>query len=189
MAKQDSLKQAHEQGFLELSNWGEQMIKRIRMNFNVQRIFNGSPTSGPYKNFWIVNEARKGRYHSTGSAFEDRNLYSTVHNGAGGNTDLIHFFFKHYLYFVDWGVGAGQDISEVPRESRINMKKRYKEWRYPGDRQRRPVIFGAIRGSRFYLGKILQDYWGKEAQLSILYGLGFMDKDNNYIEFEGDLVG
>ena len=65
------------------------------------------------------------------------------------------------------------------------MKKRYANWRYTGDRQRRPVVLGAIRGSRFFLGNILQDYWGKEAELAVLYGLGYQDDNGEYVEFSG----
>ena len=187
MAKQKSLKQAHEQGYLELSNWGELMVQRIRMNFKVQRIWPEGPGGGgPYKGYYIVNAARKGKYQSTGEAFTAQNLYSKVHAGAGGNTVAIDFFFRKYLYFVDWGVGRGQKIPEVPRKAgadRGMMRRRYAEWRYTGDRQRRPVVQGAIKGSRFFLGKILEDYWGKEAELAVLYGLGYEKESGEFIEF------
>lgn len=186
MAKQTSLKQAHEQGYLELSNWAQLMLQRIRMNFEVQKIYTGMAHTGPYKDFWIVNAARRGKYKSTGEAFMKQNLRAKVMNGAGGNTEVVSFFFRRYLYFVDWGVGAGQDTSQVPDTGTPNMKKRYNRWNGIGDRQRRPVVLGAIRGSRFFLGKILQDYWSKEAQLAIAYGLGYADKDNEYMEFAGD---
>lgn len=186
MAKQKSLKQAHEQGYLELSNWAELMIQRIKMNFDVQRIWPlGAGGGGPYKDYHIVNAARNGKYRSTGEAFLKQNLYSKVLAGAGGNTVAVDFFFRYYLYFVDWGVGAGQTINEVPENGIPKMKKRYANWRYTGDRQRRPVVIGAIRGSRFFLGNILQDYWGKEAELAVLYGLGYQDDKGEYVEFSG----
>lgn len=186
MAKQTSLKQAHEQGYLELSNWGELMIQRIKMNFEVQRIWPlGTGGGGPYRNYHIVNAARKGKYQSKGEAFLDRNLYSKVVAGAGGNTVAIDFFFRYYLFFVDWGVGAGQKNQEVPENGIPKMKRRYAEWRYTGDRQRRPVVQGAIRGSRFFLGKILEDYWGKEAELAVLYGLGYKNDAGEFVQFTG----
>lgn len=186
MAKQTSLKQAHEQGYLELSNWANLMIQRIKMNFEIQRIWPKGPGGGgPYKDFWIVNANRKGKYKSKGEAFLDRNLYAKVVAGADGNTVAVDFFFKYYLFFVDWGVGAGQDIGQVPEKGVPKMKKRYANWRRRGDRQRRPVVQGAIRGSRFFLGKMLEDYWGKEAELAVLYGLGYKNDDGEFVEFTG----
>lgn len=186
MAKQKSLKEAHEQGYLELSNWGELMVQRIKMNFDVQRIWpKGAEGGGPYEDYHIINAARKGKYKSTGEAFLGRNLYSKVLAGAGGNTVAIDFFFRYYLYFVDWGVGRGQKVSEVPKAGIPNMKKQYANWQFVGDRQRRPVVLGAIKGSRFFLGKILEDYWGKEAELAVLYGLGYKSDTGEFVEFSG----
>lgn len=186
MAKQKSLKEAHEQGYLDLSYWKELMIQRIKMNFEVQRIWPLGPGGGgPYRDFCIVNDARKGAYRSTGEAFTKQNLYAKVVAGAGGNTEAIDFFFRYYLLFVDWGVGAGQDKMEVPRKGTIQMTKRYADWRGIGDRQRRPVVQGAIRGSRFFLANILQDYWGKEAELAILYGLGYQKESGEFIQIAG----
>lgn len=74
----------------------------------------------------------------------------------------IYFFFRYYLFFVDWGVGVGQKVPNVPENGIPKMKRIYAEWRYTGDRQRRPVVQSAIRGSRFFLGKMLEDYWDKE---------------------------
>lgn len=188
MAKQTSLQQAHEEGYLELSNWAQLMVQRIRMNFDVQKIWpKGAAGGGPYPGYWIINAARKGKYKSTGEAFMERNLYAKVVNGANGNTVAVDFFFRRYLLFVDWGVGAGQPKSEVPDTGIPNMKRRYAAWSQTGDRQRRPVILGAIRGSRFFLGKILQDYWQEEAQMAILYGLGYQNGQGDYIEFAGGL--
>lgn len=186
MAKQKSLKQAHEQGYLELSNWAELMLQRIRMNFDVQRIWpRGTGGGGPYRNYHIVNAARGSQHRSTGEAFLRRNLYAKVLAGAGGNTVAVDFFFRYYLFFVDWGVGGGQDITQVPDEGIPNMKRRYADWRYTGDRQRRPVVHGAIRGSRFFLGNILEDFWGKEAELAVLYGLGYQKESGEFISVAG----
>lgn len=186
MAKQKSLKQAHEQGYLELSNWGELMIQRIKMNYDVQRIWPlGKGGGGPYKDYHIVNAARRGKYRSTGDSFTKQNLYSKVVAGAGGNTVAVDFFFRYYLFFVDWGVGKGQKLPDVPENGMPKMKKRYADWRFTGDRQRRPVVLGAIKGSRFFLGNILQDYWGKEAELAVLYGLGYKSDTGDFVEFSG----
>lgn len=188
MGKQKSLQQAHEEGYLELSNWAELMLQRIRMNFNIQKIWpQGSGGGGPYKDYWIINMARKGKYKSTGDAFLRQNLYAKVLNGAGGDTLAVDFFFKRYLLFVDWGVGINQPTSKVPDVGVPKMKRRYSPWTQVGDRQRRPVVLGAIRGSRFFLGKILQDYWQKEAEIAILYGLGYKNEHGEYIEFAGDI--
>ena len=174
MAKQKSLKQAHEDGYLELSNWADLMIQRIKMNYQVQRIWpQGTGGGGPYRNYHIVNAARSERFRSTGQSIERRNLYPQVLAGAGGNTVAVDFFFRYYLYFVDWGVGVQQKLADVPENGLPNMKRRYANWRYTGDRQKRPVVLGAIKGSRFFLANILEDYWGKEAELAVLYGLGF----------------
>lgn len=186
MAKQKSLKEAHEQGCLELSNWGELMVKRIKMNYEVQRIWPlGKGGGGPYKDYHIVNAARRGKYRSTGESFTRQNLYSQVVAGAGGNTVAVDFFFRYYLFFVDWGVGKGQKLPDVPENGIPKMKKRYADWRFTGDRQRRPVVLGAIKGSRFFLGNILQDYWGKEAELAVLYGLGYKSDTGDFVEFSG----
>lgn len=186
MAKQKSLKQAHEQGYLELSNWGELMIQRIKMNYDVQRIWPlGKGGGGPYKDYHIVNAARRGKYRSTGDSFTKQNLYSKVVAGAGGNTVAVDFFFRYYLFFVDWGVGKGQKLPDVPENGMPKMKKRYADWRFTGDRQRRPVVLGAIKGSRFFLGNILQDYWGKEAELAVLYGLGYKSDTGDFVVFSG----
>lgn len=191
MAKQKSLKQAHEQGYLELSYWADLMLRRIRMNYQVQRIWPlGASAGGPYKDYHIVvaNRKRKGQATSTGESIDEKNLRKQVYEGAGGNTVAVDFFFRYYLFFVDWGVGRGQKIPQVPRKANLEkgaMKKRYANWRYTGDRQRRPVVLGAIRGSRFFLGNILQDYWGKEAEFAVLYGLGYQDDKGEYVEFSG----
>lgn len=186
MAKQKSLKEAHEQGFLELSNWGKLMIQRIKMNYEVQRIWPlGKGGGGPYKDYHIINAARRGKYRSTGESFTKQNLYSKVLAGAGGNTVAVDFFFRYYLFFVDWGVGKGQTKNEVPENGMPKMKKRYADWQFTGDRQRRPVVMGAIKGSRFFLGNILQDYWGKEAELAVLYGLGYKSDTGEFVEFSG----
>lgn len=188
MAKQESLEQAHEQGYLELSKWADIMLKRIRMNFDIQHIWpRGSGGGGPYRDYWIINMAQKKENRSTGEAFAERNLYAKVVNGAGGNTVAVDFFFRRYLLFVDWGVGAGQPIEKVPEGGMPKMKKRYARWDKPGDRQRRPVVLGAIRSGRFFLGRILQDYWQREGEIAVLQGLGYRDANNDYIEFAGDL--
>ena len=182
--RQTSLKEAHEQGRLELQNWGDLMIQRIRMNFEVQHIWPKGPGGGgPYKDYWIINASRTGKYRSTGDAFTKQNLYAKAINGAGGNTVAVDFFFKQYLMFVDWGVGKGQKIEDVPDVGIPKMRRLYNRWTKPGDRQRRPVVMGAIRGSRFFLARILQDYWGKESELAVLYGLGYMNGNNEYVEF------
>ena len=143
MAKQKSLKEAHEQGFLELSNWADLMIQRIKMNYEVQRIWPlGKGGGGPYKDYHIINAARRGKYRSTGESFTKQNLYSRVLAGAGGNTVAVDFFFRYYLFFVDWGVGKGQTKNEVPENGIPKMKKRYADWQFTGDRQRRPVVMG-----------------------------------------------
>ncbi len=186
MAKQKSLKEAHEQGYLELSNWADLMINRIRMNFDVQRIWPKGPGGGgPYKDYWIVNTIRRGKYKSTGDAFLEKNLYANVVAGAGGNTEAVDFFFKRYLFFVDWGVGRGQTVQEVPEKGVPKMTRRYANWKGLGNRQRRPVVLGAIKGSRFFLGKMLEDYWGKEAELAVLYGLGYNKENGEFVEFTG----
>lgn len=186
MAKQKSLKEAHEQGYLELSNWADLMIQRIRMNYDVQRIWPlGKGGGGPYKDYHIVNAARRGKYRSTGESISEKNLYPKVLAGAGGNTVAVDFFFRYYLFFVDWGVGKGQKLPDVPENGMPKMKKRYADWRFTGDRQRRPVVLGAIKGSRFFLGNILQDYWGKEAELAVLYGLGYKSDTGDFVEFSG----
>lgn len=139
------------------------MIQRIKMNFKVQHIWPlGAGGGGSYRNYHIVNAARKEKNQSKGEAFMDRNLYSKVVTGVGGNTMAIYFFFRYYLFFVDWGVGVGQKVPNVPENGIPKMKRIYAEWRYTGDRQRRPVVQSAIRGSRFFLGKMLEDYWDKE---------------------------
>lgn len=188
MARQISLQQAREDGYLELDNWAQLILQRIRMNFDIQKIWpKGSGGGGPYQDYWIVNAARSGRYKSTGNAFLAQNLYAKVLNGAGGNTVAVDFFFKKYLMFVDWGVGAGQSVDEVPDAGVPKMKNRYAPWSKTGDRQRRPVVMGAIKGSRFFLGKILQDYWQQESELAILYGLGYRNGAGEYMEFAGNL--
>ena len=185
---QNNLSEAQEQGKLELSKWAEIMIQRIRMNFVVQRIWPEGPGGGgPYKNYWIINMARKGKYKSTGEAFLPQNLYSKVLAGARGNTTAVDFFFRRYLLFVDWGVGAGQKKEQVPEAGIPKMKRIYANWSQTGDRQRRPVIMGAIKGGRFFLANILEDYWKEQAETTILYGLGFGDK-NNYTEFANPLL-
>ena len=183
MAKQKSLKQAHEEGYLELSNWADLMIQRIKMNYQVQRIWpQGTGGGGPYRNYHIVNAARSDLYRSTGESILRRNLYAKVLAGAGGNTIAVDFFFRYYLYFVDWGVGVQQKLADVPENGLPNMKRRYANWRYTGDRQKRPVVLGAIKGSRFFLANILEDYWGKEAELAVLYGLGFDKGKGEFLE-------
>jgi len=188
MSVQQTIEQAHKEGKLELKKWAEIMLKRIRMNFEVQHIWpEGIGYKGPYKDYWIVNMARKGKYKSTGEAFTEQNLRAKVINGAGGNTVAVDFFFRRYLLFVDWGVGAGQKISEVPDVGTPNMKKRYNKWEQAGDRQRRPVVMGAIRGGRFFMAKILEDYWKTRAETTILYGFGTLDENGDYQPIPGSI--
>lgn len=165
------------------------MVQRIRMNFEVQRIWPQGPGGGgPYPGYWIVNAMRKNKWKSTGEAFARQNLYAKAVAGAGGNTVAVDFFFRRYLLFVDWGVGAGMKKEQVDRTKLPNMRSRYAVWTQTGDRKRRPVVMGAIMGSRFFLGKILEDYWQKEGELAVLYGLGFTDTETGeYIEFAGGI--
>ena len=177
---QKSLAQAHQQGFLELSNWANLIINRIRMNYDIQKIWpQGNP--GPYKYYWIINAARHGSHKSTGKSFAKQNLYATVANAASGDTTRIDFFFREYLLFVDYGVGKGQKFQEVPDMGVPQMRKRYANWSHVGDRQRRPVVIGSITGSRFFLGKLIQDYWNKEVELAITLGLSEKQSDNSII--------
>ena len=185
---QKNLAEAHEQGRLELDKWAQIMIQRIRLNFGVQRIWpEGAGGGGPYRNYWIVNMSRKGKYKSTGEAFLPQNLYAKVLAGARGDTVAVDFFFKHYLLFVDWGVGKGQKKAQVPEAGVPKMKRRYAIWAKTGDRQRRPVVMGAIKGGRFFLANILMEYWKKEAETVVLFGLGFGDK-GSYKEFSNPLL-
>lgn len=185
---QQSIEQAHEQGYLELSKWAENIIKRIRMSYEVQHIWTGDGNSeGPYPGYIYVNAARHGAYKSTGASY--KGLHKFVINAAGGDTVAVDFFFKRYLLFVDWGVGAGQRKEAVPRKGGdIKMTSRYAKWDFTGDRQRRPVIFGGIRGGMFGMLRILKSYWGKETELAVLAGLGLV-KDGKYIEKYGNIHG
>lgn len=185
MAKQQSIEQAREEGRLQLEKWADIMIQRIRMNFKVQRIW--PKGGGPYKGYYIINMARSKKYRSTGAAYAKQNLYAKVVNGAGGNTVAVDFFFRRYLLFVDWGVGGGQKKAQVPDEGIPKMKKRYATWSMTGDRQRRPVIMGAIKGGRFFLANILEEYWQQRSEATILYGLGVTDEQGNYKELVGGL--
>lgn len=188
MAKQSTIKQAHEQGMLKLDKWAEEMIRRIRMNFDVQRIYpKGPDNGGPYKGYALINERRRmnGQPHSTGDAY--KTIRKIVHEGAGGNTVAVDFFFKYYLFFVDWGVGRGVKAYDVSQTKKPSLKSRspYAAWKWKGDRQRRPVVLGTIRNSRFYVGELLQQYWGREAELAVLYGLGYDKEKNEYVEVTG----
>jgi hypothetical protein len=182
---QQNLEQAHEQGKLELDKWAANMIKRIRLNYPVQKIWTGDGTSeGPYKGFAYLNVGYKS---STGESFKKENMYYKVLKGAGGNTVAVDFFFRRYLLFVDWGVGAGQKKEQVPEHGVPKMTKLYHTWDGYGDRQRRPVVLGAIRGGQFGMLRILQDYWTKQAQMAVLSGFGHMDANGEYVEEFGDL--
>lgn len=188
MARQKTISQAHKEGKLELDKWAESMIKRIRMNFEVQRIYpKGFDGGGPYKDYAVINERRRksGQPHSTGDAY--RTIRKLVHEGAGGNTVAVDFFFKYYLLFVDWGVGRGMKAHDVntSKKPKMNDNKPYRVWKRMGDRQRRPVVLGEIRNSRFYLGKLLEKYWGREAELAILHGLGYDNEKGEFVEVTG----
>ena len=78
-----------------------------------------------------------------------------------------------------------QKLPEVPDHGKPKMKDNYADWRFTGDRQRRPVVIGTFKGCRFFLGNILQDFWGKEAEIAILYGLGYDNENGEFVEFSG----
>lgn len=173
---------------MELTKWADNIINRMRMSYHVQKIHTGDGSvEGPYKNFVYVNNARHSNYHSTGDSWNTLDKFVT--NGANGDTVAVDFFFRRYLLFVDWGVGAKQKKEQVPRKGgTINMTSPYASWQYKGDRQRRPVVFGGIRGGMFGMLRILKSYWGKETELAVLAGLGLV-KDGKYIEKYGNIHG
>ena len=135
---QKGIKNAVSEGKLDLTNWAENMKKRLEANYEKQNVWpRGYP--GPYIGYRNTKSAKK----STGQSI--RRFVSQVWAGANGDTEKISFFFYEYLYFVDMGVGRGQPIETVERSMPANWKKLYQEWEGEGDRQSRPVLTMELR--------------------------------------------
>lgn len=155
---QDNIQQAVKERHLDLTEWAENMLVRIRFNFIKQYVWPyGSP--GPYVGY-------KKKSTSTGAGL--RSLYAAVYAGANGDTEKITFFFNYYLYFVDMGVGAGQTIDKVDRSANARYNRRYKNWEKEGDRQSRPVISMELRHQLRRLETLVSAYYGDAIQNGII---------------------
>lgn len=168
MAKQKSVSQAAKERKLDLTYWAEGVVKRLKTNFETQKIFpRGFP--GPYPGA-ARKQLKNGKFEgSTGDAF--RSIYAKVYNAAGGNTEKISFFFNYYLYFVDMGVGAGQPIVNVDRDEDARYNKRYKTWKDTGDRQSRPAFAMEFRYQLFKLSTIVSAFYGRLITNGIVFSI------------------
>lgn len=140
---------------LELYHWADNVLKRIMFNFKRQMVWPfGKP--GPYTGYRNTPAAK----FSTGDGI--RSLYARVYADANGDTDKIIFFFKEYLYFVDMGVGVGQDIDALDKKSgrtkNARYNRRYMRWDGEGDRQSRPILAMELRHQLRRLQEMLVIY-------------------------------
>lgn len=129
MAYQRGLKQAAEEGHLDLHYWAEHTLEQIRMRMHKQRVWPyGMP--GPYHQYKYINERKKknkGAWVSTGSAAKE--MYARVYSLATGDSVKIAFFFEHYLNMVDMGVGKGRKIEDVQeRAANARWNKLFARW-------------------------------------------------------------
>lgn len=149
---QKSIQQAVKERHLNLTEWAENMLQRIKFNFIKQFVWPyGAP--GPYVGYKNKSYAKK----STGAGLNS--LYAAIYAGANGDTEKISFFFNYYLYFVDMGVGAGQTINEVDRSANAKYNRRYKNWSKEGDRQSRPIISMELRHQLRRLETLVSVYY------------------------------
>lgn len=149
---QRSIEQAVKERRLDLTEWAENMLQRIRFNFIKQFVWPyGAP--GPYVGYKNKSYAKK----STGAGL--KSLYAAIYAGANGDTEKISFFFNYYLYFVDMGVGTGQAINEVDRSANAKYNRRYKNWEREGDRQSRPIISMELRHQLRRLETLVSAYY------------------------------
>lgn len=161
---QQSIEQAKEEKFLELTKWANHTIARIRKNFDKQKVWPmGFP--GPYKGY-AGTERSKG---STGESYSPRRLYAQVYNMAGGDTERITFFFRYYLYYVDMGVGRGKHWKFENEDAYYN--RLFRKWQGEGDRQQRPFLTMEIRHQLRRLEGILLAYYSEVIETKIVTDL------------------
>lgn len=169
---QKSISQAVKENRLDLTEWAENMLQRIRFNFIKQYVWPyGEP--GPYVGYKNKPKSKK----STGAGL--KSLYAAVYAGANGDTEKISFFFNYYLYFVDMGVGAGQTIHEVDRSANARYNRRYKKWKGEGDRQSRPIISMELRHQIRRLDTLISAYYGDAIVNGIIASLTDEEPDLN----------
>ncbi len=82
-----------------------------------------------------------------------------VSQDADGKTAMISFAFQYYLRMIDMGVGRG--TTRDSRQERSEMGKR---------RKKRPVYNKIFWSELSRLNELLQEYYKKEAQNTILDG-------------------
>lgn len=148
---QSNIEQAVSEQRLNLERWANGMIEQLHKRFATQNTWPlGYP--GPYR---LYKVRHKGS--STGEAY--RNIWTTVFNGANGDTEKVSFFFREYLYFVDMGVGAGQPLEKVDNAAPARWNRLYKTWQGEGDRQSRPQLTMEIRHQVRRLTTLLATYY------------------------------
>lgn len=163
------LSQDAERGQLDLTLWAENMKKRLEANFGTQNIWpKGHP--GPYIGYRNTSVAK---HHKDGHALQE--FYAKVYAGAGGDTEKISFFFNYYLYFVDMGVGAGQDITQVDDSASAKYNKLYKTWDRQGDRQSRPALMMEFRWQMLRLEAMVTSFYQRFIENGLVSSL---DPDN-----------
>ena len=189
---QKGIKKAAQEGHLDLTLWANNMVQRLKENFERQKVWpRGFP--GPYIGYrntmfykrdipsrGIHRGQRKDKgWQSTGAGINS--FFAKVWAGANGDTEKITLFFNAYLYFVDMGVGVKKPIEKVDRSANAHWKRRYKDWNGKGDRQSRPMLAMEIRHQLLRLETMVSVYYQDYVENGILYSFedakGF-DKNN-----------
>lgn len=140
----------------ELNFWGARVFQRIINNFQKLDINRTAKGKGP---------------EYTGNL--RRSIWWTVHNAAGGNQSMIHFFFLNYGNFVQWGVGNGQKSWKIPP---MNEMKAIPS---PNSRRKaKPIIRSEIRYHLRWLQKRLAELYAYNGAFYIVKGIsdGMADK-------------
>lgn len=128
----------------KLHKWMMHTMDQIRERFATQKVYpRGNP--GPYKSYRYINEERRkrGKWHSTGLAYTDQELYAKIWTAADGDTDKVDFFYNHVLDFVKWGVGKGRKIEQATegRKDNAHPLTLFAKWGMPKELRK-----GKLRG-------------------------------------------
>lgn len=162
MANQKSIKDAFDDGHLDLTHWAEGVITRLQKNFDTQNVWPmGYP--GPYAGY---RNTRSGRRHQRNEGSAMRKFYSSLSNAASGDTRKIEFLYNYYLQFVDMGVGTGVHYHYQPKKARYD--ELFEKWKEQGDRHSRPIVSMEFRHQLTRLAFILQSYWADSIEVGFI---------------------
>lgn len=144
----------------ELNFWAARVFDKIKKNFVALDINRTPEGKGP---------------EYTGDLY--RTMWWTVYNAAGGSNAMITFFYLRYGDFVQWGVGTGVKIWEVPSMTDMVPIK------HPdSNRKSKPYFRSEIRRQAKWLLKRLAEQYVYGGNFYIVKGLADSVGDTSITE-------